>query len=137
MDEFNIKSSGDDCCLTFYDRDPEDSFLAISSYRIRVTRSDLLATAKIYADAPDVHPASWLRELAQKWMGWESRLHWESGSGLRLSAENDRRGHVLIRVELQAGWYDNDWNLRAAVTVDAGQLEGLAKHATMFFGKQG
>ena len=76
--------------------------------------------------------------MAASWRGWQDELNWSSPEGeLTLSCTQDRAGHVFIKVELRSGPIEEDWTIRATVMAEAGQLEGLARHAESFFGPTG
>jgi hypothetical protein len=138
MDVFEIKSSKDDCALEFFDRVPEDRSSPLESFNAKVTRCDLYGAVNVWAGYAKFHPGHWFRELAENWRGWEGERKWASLEGeITLSATNDRRGHVAMRVQMRSGFWDNDWHVTATVQVDPGQLDGFARHAAMFFGKEG
>ena len=138
MDEFVIKSSDDDCTIVFCGREPEDAGRPLDYFHVRISRSDLSATARVWAGHPLAHPSNWLHELARTWQSWRGELVWNSlERELALVATRDRFGHITIRIELRSGFMEHDWSLRAFVVVDAGQLDGLARQAERFFGKEG
>jgi hypothetical protein len=138
LDEFTIKSSVDDSRIEFSDRLPDSRASPIESFVVKVARCDLYAAAKVWTGYTGSQPAEWWCGLAENWRGWPGELQWESlEHELRLVATNDRRGHIAIRIQLRSGFRDYDWSVAATVMVDAGQLEGLAKHAISFFGEDG
>ena len=138
MDEFAIKSSVDDSLIEFSNRLPDERALPIELFSVRVSRSDLFAAAGVWASYTGSNPAKWFLELAENWRGWQGERQWESiEHELRLVATNDRRGHVAIRIRLRSGFWNDDWSVEATVQVDAGQLDGFARHAIKFFGEDG
>jgi Family of unknown function (DUF6228) len=138
IDEFVIKSSVDDSTLTFCNRNPEDRDLLLYHFEVKISRSDLSATARVWAGHCLSHPAPWFHELAKNWQGWRGELVWNSlERELALVATRDRFGHITIRIELRSGLMERDWILRAFVVVDAGQLDELARTADRFFGHEG
>jgi hypothetical protein len=138
VDEFIIKSSVDDLRIEFFDRLPESRTSPIDSFVVKVTRYDLFTATKVWAGYTSSHPAEWFCELAESWRGWQGERQWESMEHeLRLVATNDRRGHIALGIQLRSGFSDYDWSVAATIMVDAGQLEGVAKHAVSFFGEEG
>jgi len=138
VDEFVVKSSVNDARFEFFDRLPVNPVSPIESFGVKLSRYDLRAVTKVWASYTGAHPAQWFCELAGKWHGWQAELQWESlEQEVRLAATHDRFGHIAIRIELRSGLWIDDWSVAATVTVDAGQLEGLARHAISFFGEDG
>lgn len=139
MGEFIIKGSTDGSVIEFSDRLPEDPNVPIDSFAVRVSRCDLFAATRVWAH--DI-PVNWFKQIAADWKGWEGGRKWRSLDGeLELSAKNSH-GHVSFLVQIHPMEYDNDWRIYtwcvdAIVRVDAGQLDGFAKHAERFFGKEG
>jgi len=138
VDEFIIRSSVDDTRIEFSERLPDNAALPIESYAVKITRIDLHAAARVWAGYTRSNPTEWFSELAERWSGWQGERKWQSLEGeLRLAASHDRRGHISIRIELRCGPIDYDWTVAATVSVDAGQLDGVAMHAIIFFGEDG
>ena len=141
MDEFVVKSSRDDCTLTFCNRQPDDRSEPIDRFEVEVTRCDLSARASVWAGYTASHPAEWFHEVARSWPGWKDEIVWSSLEGeLTLAASHDRFGHITIRIELRPSYgrsWEHDWSLKAFVVAEAGQLETLAKHAARFFERDG
>jgi hypothetical protein len=56
---------------------------------------------------------------------------------LDLRCTQDRAGHVSLRVALRPGPAHEDWAVQATIMAEAGQLEELARRASLFFGRSG
>ena len=138
MDEFFIPSAAGDGGLLFFQRSPPDPTIPIDGFWVRVTDQNLSAAAQVYAGYAPSHPVSLFAEMAQQWAGWSGELVWESLEGeLKIRCSRDRVGHIFIRVELRAGQMPEDWRVIATVLAEAGQLEGIARRAELFFGRAG
>lgn len=136
MDEFLIPTAEGSGGLLFYDRTPLDSSEAIESCWVRITVDHHLSAASpVWAGYTAGHPLQLFEEMASKWAGWPGELIWESTEGeLNLKCTHDKRGHISIRAELRSGQMPANWMVSATITVEAGQLEGIAKRAALFFG---
>lgn len=67
--------------------------------------------------------------LAADWRGWQGARTWGDGP-LMLSATHDGLGHVAINVRIRTNvYYEEDWEASATVTVEAGQLDHIAREA--------
>lgn len=72
-------------------------------------------------------------EIARDWKGWDGKKEWESiERSLALSAVADRAGHTYLTVELQVPDF-NGWYARAVLTLEAGQLQKIARDVERFF----
>ena len=137
MDEFLIPSAAGDGGLAFFDRSPRDPSEPIDRFSVRVTDHALSATAQVYAGYAPSHPASLFADMARQWAGWSGELVWLSlECELTMRCSRDRAGHVFIRVELRSGPMPEDWRVVATVLAEAGQLEGIARRAKLFFGRE-
>jgi hypothetical protein len=136
MDAFTVQCAQRGATLGFFDREPEDASRPIDHFSIRVTNTNLDATARVYAPDPYCYSLGCLfREIAAEWRGWDGFKTWQSLEGeLKVNCANDRRGHITIAVELRSGFYDLDWHVKTAVLTEAGQLDLFARHARKFFG---
>lgn len=71
-------------------------------------------------------------EMAASWRGWTGKKSWASLEGeLHLSAEADRTGHITVTAELREGM-PPVWTVVLLLTVEAGQLDALARAARAF-----
>ena len=76
--------------------------------------------------------AKMFAEMAASWRGWTGTKSWNSLEGeLHLTAEADRTGHVTLTAELREGM-PPVWTVVLLLTVEAGQLEDLARSAHAF-----
>jgi hypothetical protein len=138
MDSFLIRSASGAGSLEFFERTPANPRLPIERFKVRLVDEDLAAVGRVYAGYPDAHPAPLFAQMAVSWRGWPGEFTWESLEGeLGLRCAQDRAGHVSIRVELCSGPSEGDWTVHATIMAEAGQLEGLAHGAAIFFGQPG
>lgn len=138
MDEFLIPSAAGDGGLLFFQRSPVDPTKSIDHFWVRVTDHNLSAAAQVYAGYAPSHPAPLFADMARQWAGWSGELVWESLEGeLAIRCSRDRVGHIFIRVELRSGPMPDDWRVVVTVLAEAGQLESIARHAELFFGRAG
>jgi hypothetical protein len=136
VEELWIPSSDGGGGLLFYDRVPFEREKTLDRYWVRIAGPDLTASREVYAGYAPSHPASLFADMARRWSGWEGDLTWESLEGeMTLGCSHDGLGHISIGVELRSGLMPVDWRVKAAVTADAGQLEGIAHRAAVFFGE--
>jgi uncharacterized protein DUF6228 len=139
MDELMVPGTDGCSALLFYDRSPRDPAEEITSFWFRVTNLNLSAAAEIHGEEGYPSPAELFAELAWRWSGWPGTLTWESFMGsLSLSCSHDRRGHITISVVLRSGDTINpdEWDVKTSVMIEAGQLEGIARKAKKFFGRE-
>ena len=136
MDTFAIRDANGAGALEFFERTPSDSHAPIERFKVRLTGPDLSAVTRVYADDEDRHPAPLFAKMSAHWRGWEGAFDWESPEGeLSLRCEQDRAGHVSLRVGLRSGPGEADWALETTVMAEAGQLEEIARQAALFFGR--
>ena len=76
--------------------------------------------------------ADFFEDIANNWRGWEGEKTWYSlENHLLLDASADALGHVLLRVTLQD--LSLDWQVRANILMEAGQLKTYAEKARAVF----
>ena len=128
MDSFSIKSVRSDCELIFDDYDGDH-------FTVRLVGSRLSAMLRVwgYTDCkPLVEMLSYLASLQS---GWSIPAEWasiESDFALRLRC--DSWGHVLVAVHLQRILgRSEDWELKAEIETELGQLPRIASNAARFF----
>ena len=121
--------------LEFHERTPPDPRRPIERFKVRLAQADLSADARVYLAETEHHPGRFFDQMASNWRGWTGELSWESvDAALCLRAQQDRAGHVLIRITLSSGSSDADWTVHASLAAEAGQLDALAREAASFFG---
>ena len=83
-------------------------------------------------------PAVLFATMADQWRGWEGPLEWRDVEDrVVLSATADGQGRITLNIEL----YRDDFStmlrtlLKSAVTIDAGQLPGIAAGMKRLFGE--
>ena len=82
--------------------------------------------ADIYGDTTD-DLSDFFEDLAAHWQGWKGTKVWSSlGEEIQLLASSDALGHVTLFINLRT----NQTTLQTTITMDAGELEGIAKDAT-------
>ncbi|MGH7553405.1 MAG: DUF6228 family protein [Longimicrobiales bacterium] len=72
---------------------------------------------------------------ASEWRGWSGAKRWESIEGeLTLELTSDRAGHITLDVSIvnDLGGPDT-WRVKSQLSLEAGQLDGLAKEAARLF----
>lgn len=125
---FEIQSVASDAKLEFADFDGT-SFKAI-------LRSDShFAVREVYSPTDPRGVASLFQSVAAEWRGWSGAKTWCSHEGeFGLELTSDARGHItlLARINHDCGNAD-PWRLECTLSVEAGQLEVIAKRATLFF----
>lgn len=138
MSEFLIQSADRGAQLLFFDRIPSDPNQLIEGFWVQITDLNLSAATTVDGGYDHSHAASLFADMARQWQGWSGELEWRSlENELSLRCTSDRLGHVRIEIELRSeiGNWDYAWAVRAAVMVEAGQLERLARAAAVFFGQ--
>ena len=134
MDEFLISYGGAE--LAFFDRCPPDTSEELEYFSLRILSSDLTAKGRVYGGYCSSHPAHLFAEMARQWDGWPGELVWTSLEGeLTLRCSHDGLGHISICLDYRSGPMPDDWRVIFTAFADAGQLEGLAKRAAIFFGQ--
>ncbi|PKA16142.1 DUF6228 family protein [Leptospira haakeii] len=128
--DFLIKSDISAASLRFYDFNGEDLSAEITSpfYSAHLTFTT-------YMDSYGI--LNFFQKMAQYWDGWNGNFSWESLEGqCVLSAKTDMLGHISLQVQLMDDFgKEESWTLSATLTIYAGQLENLAREASVFFKK--
>ena len=113
------------------DLDRHPAILAIAN--------DLRAETTIEISAPWMGLPEFVvlfEEMARDWRGWDGTKAWRSGVGdLELRCMHDRLGHIGIEVDLRSFEFAGarEWRAVGRVTVEAGQLDEIAREAREFF----
>lgn len=106
-------------------------------YDVALRGPDVKGAASVYAEKPVEDPArlaEFFRDLAANWRGWVGEKKYESlEEELLLKATSDSLGHTELEVWLTSGPPPFHWTLRAALLIEAGQLESIAKQVEEFF----
>jgi hypothetical protein len=96
----------------------------------------LAARVRFYSyETRELGLGEFFTDLAKHWRGWDGEKTWESLEGdLVLSASHDGLGHVKLTVELRDRFRDIEygWLARAALLLEAGSLDEVARSATRF-----
>lgn len=91
----------------------------------------LQATSRVYAFMSQ-GLAELIALMAIEWKGWSGERDWESlEHDLRLSFSHDGLGHIRVAVELRDAAVP-EWIVKAWTSIDAGDLDTLAKRAKRF-----
>lgn len=101
------------------------------NFRVSVVSHDHSATRRVYAYTDCAGVARLFADAARNWRGWHGEKVWESLEGeLRIELRIDHLGHVVVavRVRSEPGGAD-PWQLDAELSLDAGQLDGVAREA--------
>ena len=125
---FSIHSVNSDRELVIRDRNGE-------RFTVDLKGSELFASVDVWLHpvANDLH--TFFQELANLANAWQGARAWESLEGeLSLSATCSTLGQVtfLVRLSHHAG-SPEDWEVRARLVTELGQLEKIAKEAKTFF----
>ena len=117
-----LNSSSSEAAIEFSEVDEEYFQVSLSGPDRSATRrvsayTDLAGIPRVFAEA------------ARDWRGWTGGKVWESIEGdFRLELTTDRLGHVALRVQINADQGGPDpWRHEAQITLDAGQLEAIAR----------
>ena len=126
-----IKSANSDTTLEL--KDPQGHYC-----QVRVTAHDHPARKRVYMYRDGPHLGSLFRAAAADWRGWNGERCWKSVDGeLAVSLEADGLGHVTVSVSLgdELGDRPDPWCLQTTLTLEAGQLDRVARDAETFFAK--
>lgn len=125
---------GHDAVAVFEDFRRDES-VEMHGFIVKLAQDGMVA--EIAIDATYADPVDFFRALADQWRGWEGAIEWHSLEGdLTLSAETDRCGHLVIRVEIGPTFREYAWSACVFVRVDAGGLDRLHRQARIFFDHQ-
>ncbi len=138
IESFLIKSALGSATLEFSERFPADRSNACESYCVHLNSLNLDAILRVETGYPYYFgpaPTVLFAQMAALWKGWSGALEWSGADGrLSFHCSQDRAGHVLICVKLTHEVYGDDWKVQAKIHAEAGQLDGLARSASAFFG---
>lgn len=136
--EFLVPDANSSGAIRCFDRNPYDASKPLVTFSVELTSHQLTANAQVYlgsADCASINPSSFFRDMADQSEGWPGTRTWESLEGeLSFSASHDGLGHISMETCLKSGCDEYDWLAQTVVMVEAGQLEGLARKAAVFFG---
>ena len=103
--------------------------------RVTVTSGEDLSASQVLEMTPtDMRElVFFFEELAVEWTGWRGAKVWKPpNERTSLEATHDGLGHVTLEARLFPRYYDLEWCVKAALQLEAGQLDavaGLAKSA--------
>jgi Family of unknown function (DUF6228) len=130
-----IPNASGGASLEFFERTPTDRQRSLERFKVKISAHDLTAIALVYRVHGGFSPASLFAQMAADWKGWQGEFTWESMENeLSLRCEQDRAGHVSIRIATCSGPTEEDWKVQATVMTEAGQLERIAVESSLFFG---
>lgn len=123
-----IKSSSSDAVLEF-GRVEGDYFEA----SLRSSSHSAAKRVCCYTDPQGV--ANLFEEAATNWRGWSGAKRWDSIEGeLSLQLVADHTGHLTLTVVINNDLGGPDsWRVESQLSLEAGQLEQLAKDASRTF----
>ena len=79
-------------------------------------------------------PSLLFDEMAREWKGWDRKKTWAAlDEELCIEATSDHTGHTALLVTMRDSSDPADWNLRATLELEAGQLEQVAKSVRYLF----
>jgi hypothetical protein len=129
MDEFTITSSLDGTSASFHvtRRNGEevafDVCVQCGSYAGRVSSTTYLYTS----------PCVMFEAMATEWNGWKGAKVWEDiNRNLALSGTAGMTGHICLQMTLNDP--DGTAQLKVALPLYAGELEGIAQNMAKLFG---
>lgn len=125
---FQIKSSESDASLEITDFRGE-------YFKVTLRSSSHFAARDVYAYTDAQGIASLFREAAEQWRGWSGSKKWSSIEGefvIELKADN--KGHISLTAQISHDIGNADpWKLESTISIEAGQLEDLARQAHQYF----
>ncbi|HEY6206150.1 MAG TPA: DUF6228 family protein [Chthoniobacterales bacterium] len=125
-DSVTIRSAQDDSVLELHRTQRSDTF------RAHLRGRGFEGAVEVYELGPPKHLATFFRDLAVHWRGWQGEKHWGSlESQLSFRAKADSTGHTYLDVELRGGSC-HDWRLRGSLVIEAGQLDKIASEIESF-----
>jgi hypothetical protein len=105
-----------------------------TTFVVRYTSDYLSAVVEVY----DIQPHRWsafFKDIAEHWQGWDGVKEHESLEyNLKLSCTSDSTGHIEMRCILRGDFGGADWGMEDGLSLEAGQLDALAKQAQEYFG---
>ena len=132
MSTLRMTSSSSDVALEFSGVEGE-------YFCVTVVARDHSATRRVCAYTDEQGVARLFSEAAAEWKGWPGCKSWEALEGeLRLELTADRLGHVTLAVRIRSDPGGADpWQLDAGLSLDAGQLEEIAREAGRLWRAEG
>lgn len=131
MNEVIVRSSDTGAKLIL--SDPEfDLNQSLNYFVATIEDAGLTASSRIYAYRAE-ELVDLFTDIAKNWQGWIGEKKGEIVEGdLELVCTSDSLGHTFVEVRLSS--LRHNWVAQATIRLDAGQLEGIAKQLTRFFG---
>ncbi|MGD9126346.1 MAG: DUF6228 family protein [Planctomycetia bacterium] len=127
--QFSIKSSRSDKELVFTNH--EDDYVTVNLHG-----SEMSATQRVwcYADWCYQNLVNFLSHLSKQHHGWDSTLTWSSiESDFVLGFRCDSCGHVFVEIEMEQRFGAEEWQFKAEIQTELGQLPSIATNAARFF----
>ncbi len=107
---------------------------SVDSYQIHLRAQGMNATAFVENPGYGHPPTQLFSETATSWTGWNGQKAWDAMEGeLRIEATSDSLGHITFKFMIPGFSGRTDWSATASVVCEAGQLQGIANEAKLFF----
>jgi hypothetical protein len=140
LEVFEIADHG--VTLRFSERTPRDRAAPIEEYRVSYADDDGTLSVLVPAGYRQDHPGELFARMAElSGAGWENDLTFESAEHqLALKATHNRKSHAVVRFELRPRGFGigGGWErLSGTISIELGQLPGVASEAKAFFGQRG
>jgi len=108
----------------------------VEAFSVRMTDENLRAAAHVDAFSTQCL-TDYFKDLAAHWKGWKDSRDWASlEEELVLSATNDGRGHIELRVAMRSGPIPGGWKVHGTISTEAGLLDGIASDCEQFAGRR-
>jgi hypothetical protein len=106
----------------------------LETYRVRLQSPKMNAEVMV-DNAPDGESlVKYFQTLNRNWTGWEGEKTWRAlEDEYRLSATMSNTGHVTLTARLNVFSYLWEWEAKAELDIENGQLEALANEIRNFF----
>lgn len=124
---FPIKSSSSDKALVFHSLQRDSFIVELQGLKTRVTN-------QVYARSTDGLVEFW-DDLAEQERPWSGARAWNSPEGdMSLSLTCSATGTLIMTVGLSGMLgTDEEWTMTAGITLELGQLPGIAEQTRQFF----
>jgi hypothetical protein len=103
-------------------------------FTVELRSSEVSATRRVWGYTDCQFLVNLLDHLSHQSHGWDPPVEWssiESDFGLRF--RSDPHGHVFVEVEMRRCDGEEDWQLKAEIRTELGQLSKVAASASSFF----
>lgn len=125
--EVCIVSARDGMSLTLSNFVSEDASHISESFLVEVKAYGMRAESRASTYmANDL--GAFFQSIAIEWKGWKGEKLWSTlENELELKATSDSLGHVRLEFVLRKPHTGFNWEVRAALELEAGQLDGIAQ----------